>query len=761
MMIRKGPARTSLLALSLSLTIAACTRDPDARKRANVANGDEYLAKQQAAEAIIEYRKAIQIDPKFGEGRLKLATAYASVGDGPNALREYARAADLLPDDSDAQIKAGAFMLMANQFHEAQALASRVLAKDPKHVNAQILFANALAGLKDLNGAVTALEKAIELDATRSSSYADLGSIQLASGNQKAAETAFRRAVAIAPRSVDAHLSLANYQWAVGNMNEAHRELMAALEIDARHAVANRAMALFDLLTGKPSEAEPYLKTVVEVTNVPATKFFLAEYYVRSSREAEARAILEPLATEKDTFETATIRLARLDLVAGRFPEARQRLDAVLAKTPKNAQALALSGRLMLAQGDVPSALHKIEEAIKVDPQSFDAQYALGQAYVALGRPEEAVAALNEAIKINPKAQPARLTLARVRLGLGKPDDAAQLASEIIAAEPGNLDARLFLVQVLLVKHDTKAAERELGVLLATSPDSPAVQTVAGVVAASKNDLEGSRRAYQRALAADPRAYVALSGLLEIETSGHKFALARSIIEDRLKKTPEDPTLMVLAAQTYHAIGDANETEQMLRKAIEAEPGNIAAYGMLGKLYYSQGRLDMARKDFEALTKHQPNSVAAQTMLATVLELQNQLEEAKDHYGRALQLDPRAPVASNNLAWLSARTNGNLDLALQLAQTAKAQMPNRHEVDDTLGWIYYKKGLSTLAITSLQSSVARQPDNPIYLLHLGLAYAQNGDKNNARQTLEKALRVGNNNFQGASDARKVLDSLKG
>jgi Flp pilus assembly protein TadD len=148
-------------------------------------------------------------------------------------------------------------------------------------------------------------------------------------------------------------------------------------------------------------------------------------------------------------------------------------------------------------------------------------------------------------------------------------------------------------------------------------------------------------------------------------------------------------------------------------------------------------------------------------MLATVLELQNQIPEAKEHYGRALQLDPRAPVAANNLAWLSARTDGNIDVALQLAQTAKSQMPNRHEVDDTLGWIYYKKGLSTLAITSLKASVARQPDNPTYLLHLGLAYAQNGEKENARQTLEKALRTGNNNFDGAAEARKVLDSLKG
>ena len=80
-------------------------------------------------------------------------------------------------------------------------------------------------------------------------------------------------------------------------------------------------------------------------------------------------------------------------------------------------------------------------------------------------------------------------------------------------------------------------------------------------------------------------------------------------------------------------------------------------------------------------------------MLGTILDLQGKKQEAKARYNRALQIDPRAAVAANNLAWIDANTEGaNLDVALQLAQTAKAQLPNQHEIDDTLGWIYYKKG---------------------------------------------------------------------
>ena len=144
----------------------------------------------------------------------------------------------------------------------------------------------------------------------------------------------------------------------------------------------------------------------------------------------------------------------------------------------------------------------------------------------------------------------------------------------------------------------------------------------------------------------------------------------------------------------------------------------------------------------------------------TILDLQGKKQEAKARYNRALQIDPRAAVAANNLAWIDANTDGaNLDVALQLAQTAKSQLPNQHEIDDTLGWIYYKKGLSTRAIESLENSTLKQPTTPIYAYHLALAYHQNGDTAKARKELERAFKL-KADFEGADDAKKLLESIK-
>jgi tetratricopeptide (TPR) repeat protein len=132
--------------------------------------------------------------------------------------------------------------------------------------------------------------------------------------------------------------------------------------------------------------------------------------------------------------------------------------------------------------------------------------------------------------------------------------------------------------------------------------------------------------------------------------------------------------------------------------------------------------------------------------------------EAIKRYERALQIDPHAAVAANNLAWLHAESGQQLDAALQLAQRAKVRLPESAEVNDTLGFVYYRKNMAALAVSTLKASVAKDPANAIYEYHLGLAYAQAGDKASARRSLTRALQL-KTDFAGAKEARDLLNSL--
>src|SRR5580704_10583650 len=93
--------RTLILVCGLAIAGVGCHR---IAPKEHARRGDTYFEEGRVQEAIVEYRVALQGDPKLGEARLKLGEAYLRVNDPKNALRELVRASDLLPKSVDAQV---------------------------------------------------------------------------------------------------------------------------------------------------------------------------------------------------------------------------------------------------------------------------------------------------------------------------------------------------------------------------------------------------------------------------------------------------------------------------------------------------------------------------------------------------------------------------------------------------------------------------------------------------------------------------------
>jgi len=143
-------------------------------------------------------------------------------------------------------------------------------------------------------------------------------------------------------------------------------------------------------------------------------------------------------------------------------------------------------------------------------------------------------------------------------------------------------------------------------------------------------------------------------------------------------------------------------------------------------------------------------------MLGEILQAQQKHAEAQKVYEAVVAKPEEAPIASNNLAWLYAENGGGtLDRALELAQAAKRQLPNSSEVDDTLGWVYYKKNLAELAVPPLEESVRRDPKNAGHVYHLGLAYLKAGNIPKALNAFETALKL-KPDFKEAAQKRSEI-----
>jgi tetratricopeptide (TPR) repeat protein len=145
-------------------------------------------------------------------------------------------------------------------------------------------------------------------------------------------------------------------------------------------------------------------------------------------------------------------------------------------------------------------------------------------------------------------------------------------------------------------------------------------------------------------------------------------------------------------------------------------------------------------------------------MVAMLHQVQGRSADARAAYKRILEIDSRAVVANNNLAYIYAEEGKDLDMALQMAQAAKAASPDDPDVNDTLGWVYYKKDMPAQAIGPLLQSTRINPNKPVYHYHLGLAYQKSGEKDKARASIERALSLGE--FADADAARKVLEDVR-
>ena len=758
MMLAPPPLfRRALVAVCVVVVTAACS-SPEEQKQRHFAQGNAYAAEKRDDFAVIEYANAVRIDPKFGEARLKLAETYERMNNFQAAFPEYIRAADALPDNRNVQIKATELLLLARRYEDAKARATTVLDKNPKDVDALILRGNAMVALKDPKGALAEIEEALKVQPNESRAFVSLGDIRMRGGDAKQAEAAFRQAIEVQPSSVNAHLAFANFLWAAGRRAESEQEIKEAISREPRHVLANRMLAALYAATNRIPEAEQPLKVVAETSRTAEARFALVQHYLTVRRFPEATKLLTELSSDQATFARAETMLAEMDYENRRTTEAHARLDKVLERNPKEAPALIVKARWLVNEKKLDEAFERAKAAVAADSQSALAYYTLGSVQSLRRDVPEAIKAYTEVLRLNPRFVPAQVELSRLNEVAGNRDAALRYAEEAKQTAPGNVVARAALVRGLLAKSDLSRAEVELASLLRDAPNSAEVHVLNGTLQLARKDETSAKASFARALELEPQNVPALAGVVWIDLNKKQYPAAMARMDVEVAKQPTHVDVLTLAARVYELGGQRQKAEEMLRRAVTSDPRYLTGYSMLAQLYMRDRRLDAARSEFETIVKRNPKAVGPRTMVGMILEAQGKREEAKKWYEATVADLGVAPIAANNLAYMYAEEGSNLDTALQLASSAKKELPDNPQVNDTLGWVYYKKDLPSQAVGPLEESVKRMPDNAEVLYHLGMTYAKLGDKAKSRDALERALKL-NPKMASAANARQTLSTV--
>ena len=166
---------------------------------------------------------------------------------------------------------------------------------------------------------------------------------------------------------------------------------------------------------------------------------------------------------------------ASQDFERGRYPEAENVYDKLLARDPKNAYLLANQGVVLFRQEKLKGAEVVLKKAVTTSPRDAFSQAMLGIVYYRMHRLDDAIAALTQAITLDPKNAAAHNYLGITSSQKGWPEAAIDEEQKAIALNPNYADAH-FNIAVIYATNQPPSKDRarehyRIAISLGATPD--------------------------------------------------------------------------------------------------------------------------------------------------------------------------------------------------------------------------------------------------------------------------------------------------
>jgi len=340
------------------------------------------------------------------------------------------------------------------------------------------------------------------------------------------------------------------------------------------------------------------------------------------------------------------LRTARALLQNGDAIAAGALCAEILAKAPRNPEALALRGIVSLMAGTYTDAVNDLRQALTAMPRDGMTLENLGLALLNLGEFAEAEQILRRAAALPgaPPSVPMRLGLAILRQG--RAAEALGPLQQAVQKAPDQPHCLLALGEALAAIGDAANATSQFNAVLQIAPGHPDALYNLGVIALAAGDLIAARKHFDTVIARYPN---------------HADAMVN---------------LAIVCEQSLQT----SDAAKLLERALAVAPGHPHAHSNLGNLCLQSAQLVDARRHFEAALATLPGLPTAMEGLGAVARAQGRFGEAVRLLSAVTQIESASAPAWAALADSLLQT-GDLDAADQAAGKAAA-------LDDTLVWAW-------------------------------------------------------------------------
>jgi len=641
------------------------------------------------AAALRFYQRALRCDPEAASVAEAIVRLAFGLGRHGQAARYYALNADLL-EDIDPKVLSGLGFYLAQQGDWQQALA---------------LYEKALAARKQSESTVTDIILRMEM-----------GRLYWLSDEYEKAADCFAQVLKAFERpdefefDADVKEALLGKRHATYNLigesflladrpEEAIAAFKKSHEIAPNEGLLKYNLARVDLLVGKPNEALAKLQVYFDehlASQAAAPYRLLADILKELDKDAELIGRLEKLRAD----DASNVPLGYF--LAGKYAEAKLFDKAETLYLELAEKSPTVTGYRGLV--DIYRNANRHDALLDV----------LGRAAA-----DNAILELfgeGQAISDDPKLVRTLVKTAEKRRQ-DKPDDfnhGLQLATGLLALESGQYDTAGEFFDLALQSKPDRAAE----ILL-------------------------------------------LWGLSLLDDEQYKPAaevFKRGIDE----KTPSDktPIFYYYLAFALEMAGQTDDALAAARKAIELKGDSAPFRSRAAWILYHSGRHDEAVKAYTELidrfdaeygsTRLRRLLRESRLVLSNLCVLQGKLAQAEEWLEQVLDEFPEDVSALNDLGYLWADANKNIERAYRMIEQAVRQEPDNAAYRDSLGWVLFRQGRLEEAVLELEKAAASEAD-PVILDHLGDAYQSIHKPEKARDAWRRAVEA----FQNAEQPEKA------
>jgi len=368
--------------------------------------------------------------------------------------------------------------------------------------------------------------------------------------------------------------------------------------------------------------------------------------------------------------------------LTGRLTEVALAYQQVLARDPKNPEALVGMSLVALASLQTEAAVQMASAAVAVAPEMGAAWVALGQTLKAAARSDEAEQAYLQAISLDGMDALAHMGLGELKIVMRHPEEAVRQFEVALRRQPALIPAHLGLGNALALLGRNEQALQCYEQALALAPGLPEAEFAAGFALARLGRVKEAETRYRRALASRPdfaavwmnlghllreqgrEAYAEaalkrsvelrpdlIGGWLDLsvlERERKRPAEAEAYLRKAFARNPDQVETQVAWCQFRAAEKDTAGAWAWLRWALARDADHPEAVNMLGILLHNEERFSEAVQAFQrALALG--SKASASNCGNSLLDL-GRMDEALEAHETAVALDPTHPGALYNCA---------------------------------------------------------------------------------------------------------------